>query len=263
MKAERPPEPIPSASVILARDGSDGLEVLMVRRHRDTAFGSADAFPGGKLCADDVAAEPLCAGIGAAEANRRLAVESGALGFYSAAVRELFEETGVLLARGEPGPAALSGAGLEVERAALVAGQLRWPSFLAERRIRIAAHELHYAFHWEAPERVRPRFATRFFVAIAPAGQPVRYDGREIIAARWLSPERALSMERTADINLPFPTRKNLQWLSGFRRSADLLAWAADCWRGGIRKMTGVVIEEGGRKRIVLPGEPGYPGERR
>jgi len=255
----------PSSSVILARDGDgdgdgDGrLEVLMVRRHRDTAFGSADAFPGGKLSADDAKVHAICGGVDAAEANRRLSVESGGLDYYSAAIRELFEETGVLLARREPPVRTGNPDELEPQRIELAAGTLSWPRFLRERNLRLAADELQYVSFWEAPLDVRPRFSTRFFVAARPPGQRVRHDGRELVDSRWMTPSGALVAGRDNRMNLPFPTMKNLELLSRFSSLAELMRWARQRWQNGIDRMRGAVIEEGGKTRIVLPGEPGYP----
>lgn len=231
----------------------------MVRRHRDTAFGSADAFPGGKLSPEDARVHAVCGDLEPVEADRRLDLESGGLDYYSAAIRELFEETGVLLACREPAAGAIDFDVLEPQRIALAEGTLSWPAFLRERDLRLAADELHYVSHWEAPLAVSQRFTTRFFIAARPAGQRVRHDGRELVDSRWVAPTRALEEGRTGRLNLPFPTVKNLELLAGFVGLAELLQWARQRWQNGIDMMRGAVIEEQGRTRIVLPGEPGYP----
>lgn len=263
MTSESVPPATPSSTVILARDGDgdDGLEVLMVRRHRDSAFGSADAFPGGRLDAADAEVHARCAGIDAREANRRLNVDTGALDYYSAALRELFEETGVLLARREHayGLVDTDDPALVSVRRGLARGELNWLRFLRDRELMLEADALHYVSHWEAPLHIRPRFSTRFFVAVSPPAQQVRYDGRELVDSRWLSPHRAIEMGRGGDLNLPFPTMKNLESLVPFTGLAELIAWARDRWRRGVSNMRGVLVEENGMSRIVLPGEPGYP----
>lgn len=251
--------PMPSASVILARDGADGLEVLMVRRHRDTAFGSADAFPGGKVCADDAEVDRFCDGIDAAEADRRLVIDSGGIDYYSAAIRELFEETGVLLARAARQGDPLDVDAFESHRVALAEGRLAWPCFLEDSSLVLATDTLHYVRWWEAPLFVSPRFSTRFFVVVRPDGQHVRHDGREIVDSRWIAPSAALDGGRGSRLNLQFPTRKNLEMIAGFGTVADLIGWARDRWREGIGMTQGRLIEKDGQKRIVLPGDPDYP----
>ncbi|MFW2405432.1 MAG: NUDIX hydrolase [Gammaproteobacteria bacterium] len=259
MTEEHQKNAVPSASVILVRDveghGDPGVEVLMVRRHRDTSFGSADAFPGGTVCADDARIAEHCAGIDRNEANRRLGTRSAGLDFYSAAIRELFEETGVLLAQGGSTP----GSVLDDQRVALAQGELSWPVFLAEHELIIRAGDLHYVSHWEAPLDFRPRFTTRFFVAEMPGAQHVRHDGRELVDSRWVAPLRALQLGRERQLNLPFPTMKILEALAEFRSRQELMQWARSQWQNGVRKMRGVAIDENGTRRIVLPGEPGYP----
>lgn len=250
---------VPSASVVLVRDGDeidgDGLEVLMVRRHRDTSFGSADAFPGGTLCADDGRVGEYCGGVDGEDANRYLGTPSSGLDFYSAAIRELFEETGVLLVVGDSIPGRVQ----DDQRVALAQGELSWRLFLAQQHLTLDAGALHYVSHWEAPLDSRPRFSTRFFVADMPVDQKVRHDGRELVDSRWVSPSRALRLGRDGELNLPFPTMKNLEALAAFRNRRELMQWARLRWQNGVRKMRGFVLEENGTRRIVLPGEPGYP----
>jgi 8-oxo-dGTP pyrophosphatase MutT (NUDIX family) len=265
MTNEKIPSATPSASVILAREGDDGLEVLMVRRHPDTAFGSADVFPGGRLSADDGQVHALCDGIDAADANRRLNLAASGkpvgLDFYSAAIRELFEEVGVLLARCEPSHdiVATDDETLVPQRIELVEGKLTWPQFLRERNLVLAADTLHYTSHWEAPIDFRPRFSTRFFVGVAPPGQQIRCDGREIVDSRWVSPSRALSMGRNGDLNLAFPTLKHVESLAEFSSLAELMDWARDRWKSGIPMIRGVRVTENGKLRTLLPGDSGYP----
>lgn len=255
----------PSASVILARDGDEGLEILMVRRHRDTAFGSADAFPGGRLSEGDRQVHALCDGIEADDANRRLNLDGGGLDFYSAAIRELFEEVGVLLARCEPAHdfvadfAATDDEALVRRRIELAAGKLAWPQFLRERGLVLAVDTLHYISHWEAPVDFWPRFSTRFFVAVAPPAQQVQCDGCEIVDSRWVSPARALRMGRNGDLRLPFPTLKHVELLAEFSSLAELIHWARDRWKVGIPRIRGVRVTENGKLRILLPGDAGYP----
>ena len=88
----------PSSTVVLARAGVSDPEIFMVRRHEQSSFGSAHAFPGGVVDPDDAEVHEFCEGLSSTEANSRLGVPSGGLDYYASAVRELFEESGVLLA---------------------------------------------------------------------------------------------------------------------------------------------------------------------
>ena len=88
----------PSSTVVLAREAADAPEIFMVRRHEDLSFGTAYAFPGGVVDPDDADVHPFCTGLSAEDADSRLGVQGNGLDYYSAAVRELFEESGVLLA---------------------------------------------------------------------------------------------------------------------------------------------------------------------
>jgi 8-oxo-dGTP pyrophosphatase MutT (NUDIX family) len=250
---------MPSASVIVARDGEDTIEVLMVRRHQGTAFASADAFPGGCVSDDDALADERFAGIDAADANRRLAVNAGGLDFFSAAVRELFEEVGILLVRSDSSQHTIDASALQSSRSALASGRLGWPEFLHAQRLLVDTNALHYVGHWETPLEMKQRYSTRFFVAAAPPGQTVRHDGRELVDSRWLAPATALEMGQRDELRLVIPTMKTLQLLSGYRTLADLLPWARRRWQRGIEMMRGRVVETDGRRVIVLPGEPDYP----
>ena len=99
----------PSATVVLVREGASDPEILMVRRKAGDAFGDSYAFPGGVVDDDESQAQAFCRGATAEQANAELGLPGGGLDFYSAAVRELFEETGVLLARDPQGDWAFSG----------------------------------------------------------------------------------------------------------------------------------------------------------
>jgi 8-oxo-dGTP pyrophosphatase MutT (NUDIX family) len=210
---------------------------------------------------DDRQVHALCDGIDAEEANRRLNIAAGGLDFYSTAIRELFEEAGVLLARCEHSHeiVATDDETLAPQRVELAEGKLTWPQFLRGRSLVLAVDALHYISHWEAPLGFRPRFSTRFFVAVAPPGQRVQHDGRELVGSRWVSPSRALSMGRNADLNLPFPTMKHVESLAEFANLAELIRWARERWKQGIPKTRGVIITENGKSHTLLPGDPGYP----
>ncbi len=257
----------PSATVILARDGDDGPEVLMVQRHERTAFGGSYAFPGGSLSEHDSAVHNVTNGLHADEANRRLDLEQGGLDFYSAAARELFEEVGVLLAQDDQGRWASAddagrGDSLEQLRLRLSGGDLSWPDLFSETGLILAADELHYIAHWEAPLHLRlihRRFSTRFFLAVLPNGQQARIDGQELVDSRWLTPAQALDMAQAGKLGMIFPTKKNLEPLTEFSNLDKLQTWARQRWRDGISMVRPVMLEEDGRRRFLIPGDPDYP----
>ena len=259
-----PARALPSATVVLVRDAAASPEVLMVQRHQRATFGAVYAFPGGVVSAADEQAHPFCRGVSAQEANQRLNVRDGGLDFYSAAIRELFEETGVLLARD-----AVSGAAptdfndrvgaLESARDALVANENLWPDLLQQQGLVVTADALHYIGHWETPLPRKHRFSTRFFLALLPDGQEPLHDGRELIDSRWLTPARVLELAGAGDIEVAFPTARNLERLAEFSSLGALQAWARDCWRSGIPRVRPVILEDGDELRLAIPGDPDYP----
>ncbi len=256
----------PSATVLLIRDSVAGPEVLMVERSKHVAFGATFAFPGGVLEAVDTTVHECCHGLAGFEANECLDVESGGLDYYSAAAREMFEETGVLLARNEAGQWAFSDTPNALEKLSDLRAQLRssdidWQDLLTQNSFFIAANTLQYVSYWETPT-VRPkRFSTRFFIAPLPPGQESLHDGDEIVDSRWLTPGNALAMDESGDIKLPFPTLNILQQLANFNNCADLLLWAAERNAEKTERILPVVIRDGDSYRITVPGDPDYPVE--
>ncbi|MBV9547845.1 MAG: NUDIX hydrolase [Chloroflexi bacterium] len=223
-------EPRLSASVILVRDGPIGLETFMVRRHASSpAFPSAYVFPGGTVHDEDLALQvadsaALTAGV-SARADTKVAPEQ-AKALYVCAVRELFEEAGVLLVRDATGRL------LEVD-----VSEITLQERLESMRLRLQAHELSLAevladhgwqpafdrlvpfSHWITPAAVATRFDTRFFVADLPRGQSALHDTIETSEGIWLTPARALE----ADYHTLFPTTEHLKRLAAFPQVADLL----------------------------------------
>jgi len=240
------PEPRPAATLLLLRDGSLGPEAFMLQRTRSAAFlAGAHVFPGGALDkADrDVRVLRRVAGITDADASTRLGVDSGGLAYWVAALRECFEEAGILLAEGEDG-LPIDGArvaALAPARALLHAGKLSLHEFLEKERLVLRAGELAYFGHWiTAPGRAR-RFDTRFFLALAPQDQAGAHDGTELIDSLWLRPQDAIDLEARGDLQLVFATRNTLADLTRFARAKDALAQAREadvetnraCWALG------------------------------
>ena len=178
-----------AASLLLLRDGDAGLEVLMLRRaERDGDPRSGVAvFPGGQLDARDRAAHSLCLGPDDITTSRQLSVTQGGLDYFIAAVRETYEEVGLLLAQGAIDLAALQG-----WRERLQTGEASIVDFCTACSLKLDLRGLVYAAHWLTPVGAPKRFDTRFFAAHAPAGQLAEADNSEALEVMWLRPATAL-----------------------------------------------------------------------
>jgi 8-oxo-dGTP pyrophosphatase MutT (NUDIX family) len=221
--------PRPSATVVVVRPGKAAPEVLMVQRHSQAAFGSAYAFPGGVLEPADSNVSAYCTGLSAAAACRVLDVESGGLDYYSAAIRELFEETGILLATLHS-----QLPDLQEARDALNAGSLAWDDFVAGAGLGLRCDELHYFGFWITPEGAPKRFSARFFLAQMPPDQLARHCGGELVDSRWLPARAVLEAREAREIKLVYPTRKTLESVAQFDALAPLLEWARGCATRGV-----------------------------
>jgi glyoxylase-like metal-dependent hydrolase (beta-lactamase superfamily II)/8-oxo-dGTP pyrophosphatase MutT (NUDIX family) len=216
----------PAATLLLLRDGSLGPEAFLLQRTLSAAFlGGAHVFPGGALDRGDSDPRVLgrVTGIADAQASARLGLESGGLAYWVAAIRECFEEAGILLAETEAGHVIDAGraAALARYRAPLHAGELPFHEFLERERLVLRGEALAYFGHWiTAPGRAR-RFDTRFFLAIAPEDQPGVHDGTELIDSVWLRPAEAIAREASGAMQLVFATRNTLADVQRFQRARD------------------------------------------
>lgn len=207
----------PSATVVLLRDAPGGLEVFLMKRHdRSDVLGGAHVFPGGKVDAADAELhadhldqplQALHAGLNEADISQRTAG-----GLYVAALREAFEESGVLMARG------MAGQGVDCARAAALLRQgLGFNAVLARLGLRLQTRSLVPWTRWitpTSPSVMNKRFDTRFFVAAVPAGQVAVHDDHETTASVWLSPRRALEQYWDGRIDLAPPQIMSLAQLS-------------------------------------------------
>jgi 8-oxo-dGTP pyrophosphatase MutT (NUDIX family) len=246
-------------------DGASALEVLMVRRNLRSDFvGGAYVFPGGAVDPLDggAEAEALCAGRSDAEASALLGQPAGGLAYWVAVVRETFEEAGLLLAERPEGPGLLAGDPEEEARFAAARrevndGSRRFLDLCRDEGLRLAVGDVHYFAHWITPRGAPRRYDTRFFVAAAPPGQIAAHDAGETIAEVWITPEDALARHRSGEIEIIFPTIRNLQVISRFPTSGALLAAAARA-SSAVPAIEPRVVADGNGMRIVLPGDPGY-----
>lgn len=200
--------PRDAATIMLVRDGDDGVEVFMLRRNLSSVgWGGLYLFPGGAVDDADRHAdlEKVCRGRTDAQASAILGVKEGGLAFWVAAVRECWEEAGVLLVDG-----ALPD---ERYREAVDRGERHFSDVLIELGLMITADAIDYVSHWITPVGPPRRYDTRFFVAEAPAGQVARHDDREAIAHLWIRPAEALERQQAGELEMLPPTIANLRYL--------------------------------------------------
>jgi 8-oxo-dGTP pyrophosphatase MutT (NUDIX family) len=241
--------PLPASTVLLLRDGTDGLEVFMVTRHQKSSFlAGALVFPGGGVEPGD--SDPRHGDPIAADSD---------LAWRIAAIREVFEETGVLLARrfGESallGPAALAPIAAR-HRNRLNRREIGFGDLLMMEDL-TAAPELLVPFaHWITPAALPKRFDTRFYAVRAPEGQFGLHDDRELVASRWIRPRDALAEAAAKQIQIVFATRLNLERL-GLSETVDQ-ALAAARARPIVTVLPVMTRTEAGRI-IRIPVEAGY-----
>lgn len=246
----QPATPAAAASILLVRDGEAGLEVLMVHRSRDMSFASGMlVFPGGRVDAAD----------NARALRRRARSAPGAdFIFRMAALRELFEETGLVLA--------------------LRAGQRRFVDEMRRRRIagrfRARLHSGRTSFtrvaetsdlefelralvpfaHWITPEISPKRFDTRFYLAPAPAGQQASTDGVENVRLEWARPADLIAAWQAGVQRLMFPTRLNLMKLA---RAASVAQALSQTRRTKVIPVQPEIGAEG-QRRLTIPAEAGF-----
>ena len=240
---------------MLVRPGREEPELFMVRRHAKSAFGAAYAFPGGVVDPEDRRVHGFCQGISTGDADKNLGVESGGLDYYSAAIRELFEESGVLLAS-----AGNIAEALPAVRDALNDGSDSWDDFVRRNSLQLDCSALHYISHWITPPSQPKRYSTRFFLAALPDGQVASHCGGELTTSQWASARATLVAGREGRITLHYPTIKTLESIARHKTFEALMEWAASCADWGITTMLPMIVERDGKPAVALPGELDYPG---
>ena len=241
--------PRPAATVVLLRDSLRGPEVFLVRRHEGTPFmGGAHVFPGGRVdAADSDGHAAWCDGDASAD--------------HVAAARELFEEAGVLLARG---------AGRRFVALADVATQDRFKRYqhqvhdgtvslrtiVESEGLRLAADALIFFSHWVTPPIDTRQFDTRFFLTRVPPEQTPVHDDTETTHSTWLSPTAAILQARDGVIVLPPPTWVTVRELERFATVDGALDWAR---RRHVVRRQPLLIEDAGTRTLVMPGDPLHP----
>ena len=230
----RPAVPRPAATIVLLRPGPrGGPEVLLLRRVRTAGFvPGAWVFPGGRVDRDDATSALIqrVDGLDSESAARRLDLppdaDPPAIAYYLAAVREAFEETGLLVGRTRSGvspPSARSDAAVEGLRRELLADEDAFPSVLDRMGCRIAGSEVVYVAHWITPVVEPRRYDTRFFAALVPADREALVHAGEASGAVWITPEEALRRHREGEMPMVFPTVKTLEDFRGFTSPHGIL----------------------------------------
>jgi 8-oxo-dGTP pyrophosphatase MutT (NUDIX family) len=260
MAADNSVVPRPASTILLLRDSVEQeIEVFMMVRHHEIEFNSgALVFPGGSVEKGDrevVASPALYSG------GEGLEVDE--LSFRIAAIRETFEESGILLARPRGSQALIDAKrASEIEaasRTALSEGKTTFLRILADNGLAVALDELVPYAHWITPQGLPKRFDTWFFLAAAPPEQIGAHDGREATDSLWLSPREAVAGGESGRFKLPFPTTRNLIKLA---KQSNVSA-ALDDARGKpvVTVMPVLARLDGGGRQLRIPPEAGYDGE--
>jgi 8-oxo-dGTP pyrophosphatase MutT (NUDIX family) len=264
-----------AATVMLVRDAVDqsgmpAVEVCMLRRNLASEFvAGAYVFPGGSVDPGDrgPAAEALCRGRTDAEASAILGVDSGGLAFWVAALRECFEESGVMLAQRRDDSRPDHGDLLDTRdpdvakrfaayRLAVNEGRVGLLDVCQEEDLVLAADNVHYVSHWITPELAPRRYDTRFFITAAPPDQVASHDEGETIATIWVRPADALARHASGDIELLPPTIANLKSIRPHRSTAEVMAWASQVT--DVPTVLPIVLVEDGHVLVLRPGDSGY-----
>lgn len=243
-----------------AIDGEPGVEVFMLRRTANAAFGAGMyVFPGGRVDGVDGADEiaPFCRGLDDVEASKQLGVDHGGLAYWVAAVRECFEEAGVLLAQrrnGEP---------LELRNEDRHDihdhdSSLSLVALCRRDDLVLDLSGTHYVDHWITPIGEQRRFDTRFFLAEMPTDQVPVHDDKETVDSLWVRPSEALRLQAAGELMMMPPTMANLRFLEPHPTAAAALAAGAaiekpPCILPKLRR------DAGGRLiGVAMPTDPDY-----
>ena len=222
----------PAATIALLRDSPSRMEILLLRRDRSASFvPGAYVFPGGRVDRADWMKKTLARvdGLTPETAADRLGLADTnppAIAYYVAALREAFEETGILIGVGpnsEAPPTAAEDANIEVLRNGLMEGHVSFTEALEQLSYRIDGSSIEYLAHWITPEREPRRFDTRFFAARVQADTKPMFDPREMTDAVWVTPQDAISRNQAGTLPMIFPTISTLQQLADYATAEDAL----------------------------------------
>jgi 8-oxo-dGTP pyrophosphatase MutT (NUDIX family) len=234
----------PAATVAVLRDGPHGLEVFMVKRSSKTRFmPHAHVFPGGRVDPEDSEVSML----GGDQDRERMSIVDAAA-YQAAAIRETYEESGILLADGQRDDDARAALHEHRESLAQVAERMGWTLW---------ADRLVYWSWWLTPESEPRRYDTRFFIAVVDPDTMGAHDNTETVQSGWWTPADALACFEQGDILLAPPTARTLQELVPYTTTAE--AMVAGRTRRTPQIEPRLHMGQDGVLEVVLPGDPEFP----
>jgi 8-oxo-dGTP pyrophosphatase MutT (NUDIX family) len=261
MSTEPAKPPRAASTILLLRDSvsiNGEIEVFMMVRHYEIDFNSgALVFPGGSVDKGDqeIIGDPALYSGGEG-------LDAAALSFRIAAIRETFEESGILLARPKGSKALVDAKrASEIEaahRADLCDSKISFLKVLTDNGMVLALDELVPYAHWITPEGMPKRFDTWFFLAVAPHEQVGAHDGKESTDSIWVSPREALEGGDSGRFKLPFPTTRNLIRLG---KQACVQAALEDARGRAVVTVMPVMTKLNGGRQLRIPLEAGYDGD--
>ena len=249
----------PAATVMLIDDRLD-LQVYMLQRHANTVFaGGMWVFPGGAVDHQDDASyyKDIATHRTDAEASELMALPTGALAYYMAAIRETFEEAGILLAlhAEDESPLVISPEDtprFNNYRDMLNAGEIELKTILENENLLADVGQMHYVARWITPLGSPRRFDARFFIARIPSNQIPQHDDSELVNSAWLTPREILERIDREEMVLMTVTERMIRSLALFESASQVIEAAAKNLpdqRARVDSKTG---------KITMPGEPGY-----
>ena len=250
----------PAATVMLVDDRPD-LQVFMMERHANTVFaGGMWVFPGGAVDQDDGTRYMQAMSVHRSdrEASALMGLNSGGLAFYIAAVREAFEEAGILLAlnRDKLTRLDLSDAGSALRfrkhRDDVNDRKRNFLEILQQENLIVDAGAMHYVARWITPIGPPRRFDARFFVVHMPVNQIPVHDDRELVHSCWMPPRVILEKVESEEMVLMTPTLRMVKNLAMFESAVKVISAAA----ANLPDQRARVNTD--TNTIVMPGEPGY-----
>jgi 8-oxo-dGTP pyrophosphatase MutT (NUDIX family) len=250
--------PRPAATVLVLRDGLQGPEIFMVRRHEGAAaFRGAYVFPGGRVDEHDIADASWCDGIEHAERQLCDLPPADAVSFFVGATRELFEEAGVMLARDRSGDfVSLAGDAAHERfkkyRRDVHAHHLALDEIARREELRLAVDALTLYGHWVTPPVEGRRYDTRFFVTRLPPFQTPAHDETETTESRWIMAHDALAAGARRGITLPPPTWITLRELEPFQSVDEIIGWSRT---RPIQRREPEFVHENGAPTLVMPDQ--------
>lgn len=254
-----------AATVLILADRPD-LQVLMLKRNARSVFvGDMWVFPGGAVDPGDAASEAdaVVEGLSDQQASESIDIDNGGIAFWVAALRETFEEAGILLAR-ESGRSELvdllapeNEARFENYRAGVNSGDVDFVEMIANENLMLDGTGVHYVSRWVTPLGPPRRYDTRFFVTAMPNGQEPLHDNDEAVHHEWIRPEEALLLNEKDEMLMMTPTVSMLGRLSRYQSAQEAIEAAT----GNSREQDELVrIRYGidGPGRIAWPGDADY-----